>query len=95
MDHTNPPISTQNSNQPSSDNPKPKEETAAPFGFIPFTESQLTTLMSRQTKYFTEARTKINYDLELASQLDDRVQAAIKSGKTVKIASDLTGFICE
>lgn len=62
---------------------------------IPFTEAQLAGLTARQTQYFTEARNKMNYDLELAAQLDDRVQAAIKAGKTVKVAPDMTGFICE
>lgn len=78
----------QNSPQPSSDSVKPE-------GFIPFTESQLATLASRQQKYFSEARRQINYDLELAGELDDRVQAAIKSGKRVTVAQDMTGFVCE
>lgn len=73
----------QNSPQPSSDN------------FIPFTEAQLTTLAKRQAQYFTEARNKLNYDLELAAQLDDRVQDVIKQGRAVKVSQDMTGFICE
>lgn len=73
----------ENTPQPSSDN------------FIPFSEAQLTTLAKRQAQYFTEARTKLNYDLELAAQLDDRVQDAIKRGKAVKVSQDMTGFTCE
>ena len=73
----------QNSQQPSSDN------------FIPFTEAQLATLANRQQKYFSEARRQINYDLELAGELDDRVQSAIKAGKRVKVSQDMTGFVCE
>lgn len=74
---------SQNSPQPSSDN------------FIPFTEAQLATLANRQQKYFSEARRQINYDLELAGELDDRVQSAIKAGKRVKVSQDMTGFVCE
>ena len=82
MDHTKV-ESDQNSKQPLSDN------------LIPFTEAQLSTLASRQTQYFSEARTKINYDMELAAQLDDRVASAIKEGKRIKISLEHGGFLCE
>lgn len=72
-----------------------KVEKMEKSNFIPFTEAQLATLNSRQQKYFGEARQKISYDLEIAGELDDRVQAAIKSGKRVTVAPDMTGFVCE
>jgi hypothetical protein len=72
-----------NSPQPSSDS------------LIPFTEAQLTALTTRQTQYYTEARNKMNYDIELAAQLDDRVQAAIRQGKKVTVQMDKAGFVCE
>ncbi len=64
-------------------------------GFIPFTEAQLTTLTSRQSQYFTEARNKLNYDIELAGQLDDRVKSAIQQGKRVRVDLERAGFVCE
>lgn len=64
-------------------------------GLIPFTEAQLSTLSARQAQYFTEARNKLNYDLELAAQLDDRLKEAIRSGKRVQVSLERAGFVCE
>ncbi len=87
MDHTNP-----NSNLTPTSSAQPSLDDGS---FIPFTEAQLSTLTSRQSQYFTDARNKLNYDLELAGQLDDRVKSAISQGKRVRVSQDMTGFICE
>jgi hypothetical protein len=62
--------------------------------FIPFTDAQLATLAGRRNKYFADAQQKIAYDVELASALDDRVQEAIRRGKTVSVSPEMTGFAC-
>ena len=82
-------------NEPQDPNLPPPSPSPSSDNLIPFTEAQLTALTTRQAQYYTEARNKMNYDLELAGQLDDRVQTAIKQGKKVTVALDRAGFVCE